>query len=490
MKISYKALLLALVPLTFITNVAFSADEIVDQLEGERKALSSRTSTSISTDRRSSSSSRRKSSKRTSTSTSTTTTSETQYSQDDCATKYMLGLDRECYNTNRVQSGGAYADCSDKTMADYYDIMDMQLSYIVGVDNFVTYKSKCDTYKGYALDKWLSSKGIIEKSAIKGSSECILATKRLTAAKKCYAAAIAHDGNFFEFDDLMMTSCGEIPEVAKKFSNAGDMGLSNIPQLLENYSTLQFTNKSENWRSAIEAVLAGYIYDARQNCGEESYDILELNQFTEDKRENILSKAKDSFASEVASNLGRRAGNFVKTGSVAIAPTKNGVVLVPATSGKFYKQLDATNPNNLGKTIAKSVIRNSKTYGDTTPQIKNLENISNVYVIEDVSSINKARARLLNIISTGDIGSTETQDDIDYAVITGLGGRVSTTDTGLYEVISNLAEGDTFVIKDNSNNCQVLMLTSDGEFDKLSKIEIKKNKSLMTYASDCLKVVE
>ena len=96
----------------------------------------------------------------------------------------------------------------------------------------------------------------------------------------------------------------------------------------------------------------------------------------------------------------------------------------------------------------------------------------------------------MNIISTGDIGSTETQDDIDYAVITGLGGRVSTTDAGLYEVISNLAEGDTFVIKDNSNNCQVLMLTSDGEFDKLSKIEIKKNKSLMTYASDCLKVVE
>ena len=235
MKISYKALLLALVPLTFITNVAFSADEIVDQLEGERKALSSRTSTSISTDRRSSSSSRRKSSKRTSTSTPTTTTSETQYSQDDCATKYMLGLDRECYNTNRVQSGGAYADCSDKTMADYYDIMDMQLSYIVGVDNFVTYKSKCDTYKGYALDKWLSSKGIIEKSAIKGSSECILATKRLTAAKKCYAAAIAHDGNFFEFDDLMMTSCGEIPEVAKKFSRSSGILESPISPAFENF---------------------------------------------------------------------------------------------------------------------------------------------------------------------------------------------------------------------------------------------------------------
>ena len=51
----------------------------------------------------------------------------------------------------------------------------------------------------------------------------------------------------------------------------------------------------------------------------------------------------------------------------------------------------------------------------------------------------------------------ETQDDIDYAVITGLGGRVSTTDAGLYEVISNLAEGDTFVIKDNING-EILFL--------------------------------
>ncbi|MCR5506409.1 MAG: hypothetical protein K6F04_01010 [bacterium] len=486
MKISYKTLLLALIPFSFISGVAFSADETVEQLEGERKSSSSRTSTSISTDRRSSSSSRKRSTKK---KTTTTTTTSTQYSQDDCATKYMLGLDRECYNTNRVQSGGAYADCSDKTMADYYDIMDMQLSYIVGVDNFVTYKTKCDAYKGYALDKWLSSKGIIEKSAIKGSSECILATNKLTAAKKCYAAAIAHDGNFFEFGELMTTSCGEIPEVARKFSNAGDMGLSNIPQLLENHSTLQFTNKSENWRSAVEAVLAGYIYDARQACGEENYDLLELNQFTEDKRGNILSTAKESFVSGVASNLGRRAGNFVQTGSMAVGVSKNGVVLVPATSTKFYKQLDATNPKTLDKNIKRTFV-SDRIYGDTTPQIKNVENISNIYVIEDVSSINKTRARLLNIISTGDIGTYDTQDEIDYAVITGLGGRANSSDVGIYDVISNISEGDTFVIKDTSNNCQILMINSDGDFEKLLRKEIQKNKSLMTYTSGCSKVIE
>ncbi len=488
MKTSCYALIFALIPFTFSSADVLANDENSVQLSEERKASSSRVSTSISTDRRSSSSSSKKrSTKKTSSTTSTSTS--TQYSQDDCATKYMLGLDKECYNTNRVQSGGAYADCSDKTMADYYDIMDMQLSYIVGVDNFATYKSKCDVYKGYALDKWLASKGVIETSAIKGSSECILASKKLTAAKKCYAAALAHDGNFFEFDELMMKSCGEIPEVANKFSKAGDLGLANIPQVLENYSTLQFTNKSENWRSGVEAVLAGYIYDAKQACGEEDYEILELNQFTEDKRENILSKAQDSFSSEIGANLGRRAGNFVKTGSSTIAVSKNGVALVPNKSLKFYKTLDATNPNTLDKNIS-SLFRTQKKFGDTTPQIKDIKDIANIYVIEDVSSINKARARLLNIISSGDIANVENYDDIDYAVITGLGGRANNLDTGIYEVINNLDDGDTFVIKDKDYSCQVLMMNENGVLEPLLKKEIQKNKSLMTYVSACKKVLE
>ncbi|MBR1544380.1 MAG: hypothetical protein IJ638_00340, partial [Alphaproteobacteria bacterium] len=77
MKISHKTLLLALIPFTFASGIAFSADEIVEQLEGERKATSSRTSTSISTDRRSSSSSKKRSSKK---KTSSSSSSSTQYS--------------------------------------------------------------------------------------------------------------------------------------------------------------------------------------------------------------------------------------------------------------------------------------------------------------------------------------------------------------------------------------------------------------------------
>ncbi len=486
MKISYKVLMFALIPFTFSSTIALSDDTIVEQLSGERKA-SSNDKSSVSTDRRASSK-KKKSTKRTKSSSGTTTTNSAQYSQEDCATQYIKALDRECYNTNRIQNGGVYSDCSDKTMADYYDVMDMQLANVVGIQNFATYKSKCDPYKGYALEKWLSSKGIIETSAVKGSNECITATKKLTAAKKCYTAALAHDGNFFEFGDLMNKTCGEMQDVAKKFSKAGDLGIGNIPQMLENYSTLQFTNKSSNWRQAVEATLAGYIYDARQACGELNYDIMELNQFTEDKRENILSQAKDSFASEVGKNLGKRTDNLIKTGSATIVVSKDGSAIVPNSSLKFYKTIDATDPNTLNKNIHRTFDKNG--FDDTTPQIKDINDIANIYVIEDVSSINKVRARLLNIIKSGNVGSEETKDDIDYAIITGLGGRANSYDTSLYEIISNLDYGDTFVIKDSYNNCQVLMLNRDGNLENLLKKEILKNKSLNSYVSGCQKVIE
>ena len=485
MKISYKVLMFALVPFTFMSTAAFSDDIAVEQLSGERKATSTGGS-SVSTERRSSSK-KKKSSRKTKT-TTTTVTNSTKYSQDDCATQYIKGLDNECYNTNRIQDGGVYSDCSDKTVADYYDIMDMQLSRVVGLENFATYKEKCDSYKAYALEKWLSTKGVIETSAVKGSNECVIATKKLTAAKKCYTAALSHDGNFFEFGDLMNKNCGEMPDVAKKFSSAGDLGIANIPQMLENYSTLQFTNKSSNWRQAVEATLAGYIYDARQACGEENYDILELNQFTEDKRENILSKAKDSFASEIGANLGKRTSNLIKTGSATVVATKSGTAVVPNSSLKFYRTFDATDPRTLDKNIHGAFIK--KNFGDTTPQIKDLNDVANIYVIENVSSVNTTRARLLSIIKSGNTGNSETQDDIDYAIIVGLGGRANSYDTSLYEIISNLDYGDTFVIKDNYSNCQILMLNADGNLENLLKKEIIKNKSLNSYTSSCQKVIE
>ena len=492
MKISYRVLLLVLVPFSFISST------VLADVEPERKASSvsaqnviNSRQTERETERRASSS-KKKSSKKTIGLTSGNTTSDTaKYSQDDCATQYMRGLDAECYNFNRVHDGGVYADCSEKTMADFYDIMDMQLSNVVGFENFAEYQSKCSPYKGYALNKWLEAKGVIETSAVKSSNECITATKKLTAAKKCYTAAIAHDGNFFEFSDLMNKTCGNIPEVAKKFSSAGDMGLANIPQMLENYSTFQFTKKAENWRSSVEVVLAGYIYEARQACGEESYDILELNQFTEDKRENILSKAKDSFVSEIASNIGRRKANYVKTGVANVAITDDAVAVVPATSTKFYNAIGNSEKAEIfGRSVSNMIRPSSSNYSGSSYQPENIASVGNVYVIENISNVNTVRARLLNIITSGDVGLVEERDNIDYAIISGLGGRPNAVDSGVYDVVSNLYEGDAFVIKDNAGNCQVLTIDENGNFVKLSKKNIEANRSLVTYISGCQRVIE
>ena len=443
-----------------------------------------RTGSSSTISRRTTSSSSRTTSNISSSSSSSNNSQE--YTQEDCASKYILGLDSECYNENNVDNGGVYADCKDYTMAEYYDAMDMQLAKIVGISKFSEFKENCDAYKSYALEKWLSSKSIVENSALKGSSKCILANKKLTAAKKCYAAAIAHDGNFFEFSELMTQTCGEMPDVASKFASAGDMSLSNIPQILENYSTLQFTNKSENWRTAVEAVLAGYIYDARQACGEENYDIITLNQFTEDKRENLLTETADSFANAFGDNLGRRASNFTISGSPTIQKDPKGKY--DGMELRYYEGIGFVDINDPKYKRDRKFDYNK--YGDITPQLNGSYATNNIYAIEGVSSINSARARLLNIIATGDVGTSETQDSIDVAIITGLGGRVGTTDTGLYNVISNLQEGDTFIIKQTDKVCQILVVNSDGELSKLSKPQIYGNKSLSNYVKDCKAVIE
>ncbi len=395
-----------------------------------------------------------------------------EYTEAKCITKYMEALDKECYDANNVADGGVYADCNDNTMTEYFDIMDMQLSRIVGISDFKEYKEECEGYKGTALNQWLSAKTIVEESAIKGSSECVLANKKLTAAKQCYTAAIAHDGNSFEFDDLMMLTCGDFPDVALKFSKAGDLGLANIPQLLENYSTFQFTNKSEDWRQAVEAILAGYTYDAKQACGEETYDLLQLNEFSKDNRENLLTLTADSFAEEFGSNLGNRV-------SESISGSNNYM------SFKYYEGIGWVDENQLKKEQEAE----EKLKKEQEEQVDPLS-VNEIYVIEGVTSLNNTRARLLNIMTTGDVGTSETQDAIDRAIIIGLGGRLDSMDTIIYNTISNLSEGDSFVIKQKDNQCQVLMIDNYDNLVKLEAQSIKSNKALSSYIYDCKRIVE
>ena len=416
-----------------------------------------------------------------------TSSNSSDKTKQDCITKYIAAIDKECYNSNNTNKGGVYHDCSDKTIVELYDIMDMQLANIVGNDKLAQHIKTCSSYKGEAVSKWLGAKTVIEESAVKSSDECIYATDKLSSAKKCYAAALAHDGNFFDFANLMKANCGEFPEVAQKFTKAGDLGLSNIPQMLENYTSLQFTDKADNWRTAIEATLVGYIYEAKDACGEENYDIIEFNTFEKDTRENLLTIAKKSFASQMGEQLGSRTENLLSTGKPTVGkPTAsiNKDTLIGKSTAVFYKNMGWDDRVFTDKKSNS----NRNDFGNTTPQLPGNSKLNEIFVIDGVTSLNNAKARLANIIKTGDIGTSYNQDTLDIAIANAMGAR-GVNDSSFYNILSDLEDGDTFVIKHRGGSCMVLTLKNDNLI-KLSYGDIEKISSLETYMNGCNDLVE
>ena len=417
-----------------------------------------------------------------------TSTSNQEQTKADCITKYIAALDKECYNMVNVNRGGVYSDCSDMTIPEFYDAMDMQIGRIVGNDKLADFIKNCTAYKGEALTQWLGAKDVIETSAVKGSEDCIFATEKLNAAKKCYTAALAHDGNFFEFENLMKATCGNFPDVAQKFADAGDLGLANLPKLLQNYSTLQFTSKSENWRNAVEATLAGYIYDAKAACGEDNYDIIEFNTFTPDKQENLLTIAKENFASQFGQQLGSRTENLLSTGTPSVGtPTQalNKDTLLGKTVSTFYENMGWKEAVKTGN--YREVIDNQK-FGNTYPQTKDAYLIKNVFVIDGVNNLNNAKARLANIIKTGDLGSYTSQDSLDGMIISALGGR-SGNDASIYNILADLDDGDTFIIKQTNGMCLALIMKNE-QLNTLNNHEMDNLPSLYDYLKGCNDLAE
>lgn len=412
--------------------------------------------------------------------------------KQECITKYIAALDLECYNSNNTIKGGVYSDCSDRTIPDLYDVMDMRLADVVDYKDFQRYAKTCPSYKGEAFSKWTSAKNTVEQSAVKGSGECIHYTNRLNAAKKCYSAALAHDGNFFEFEQLMNSNCGIYPDIAQKFAKAGDLGLSNIPKMLENYSTLQFTNKSANWRNAIEAVFAGYLYEARQYCGEENYDTIQLNNFDPDTRENLLTATKKGFATQFGEQLGSRTENLLSTGQATVGypvDAKQKIAkdsISSKTTSIFYSNMgwdDSIEVGNAGKI---TTAQNNAKFGNTTPQINGLYLVKDIYFIENIPNLSNARARLTNIIKNGDMGTYLTQDTLDQTIANALGAR-SINDSAIYSILGNMGDGDTFIIKDRNNKCSVLTI-KDGNVIKLSSSDVNKMAEIYNYVNNCVSV--
>ncbi len=130
--------------------------------------------------------------------------------------------------------------------------------------------------------------------------------------------------------------------------------------------------------------------------------------------------------------------------------------------------------------------QNNAKFGNTTPQINGLYLVRNSYLIENIPNLSNARARLTNIIKNGDMGTYLTQDTLDQTIANALGAR-SINDSTLYSILSDMDNGDTFIIKDRNNKCSVLTI-KDGDVIKLSSSDVNKMAEINNYVNNCSSV--
>jgi len=403
-------------------------------------------------------------------------TQRAQRELEECVTQYIAAIDKECFDETMINRGGVYARCNDRSAPDLFDAMNMQVARIMNERDANNFFRRCQAYRSHALDRWLSGKDVVERSALRSSQACLNSMADLTAAKQCYTAAIAHDGNFFEFDRVMRSACGSRAQVARRFSQAGNMGLSNLPQIIENHATLQFTNKHANWRQSVEVTLVNYIYAAQQACGDGDYDLIVMNEFAPDERENILTLMNRAYAENYAANAGSR--------GVAFSPLLH---LGNTISNPNLLFAGANRPPNAQISWPPASAQNAAAQGSPAAASA-VPNLGNVYKIVTPYNVTMVRARLASIILNGDIGSIDSRDDLDVSILVSMGARQNASESDFYNMLSRVSSGSVFVII-SGGSCQAVQLAS-GRLDVLRASDVRSTPQLSGHISGCQTIVE
>jgi len=325
-----------------------------------------------------------------------------EFTREDCATRLISALDRECHDP-AFSPRGVYAKCADWTIAQLYSAMDKQLRQVMSSTAAISTIRTCSPYRSFALTRWLEMKTIVEEAAIKNSAECLLATDRLAAAQACYSVANVLSGDPSQFREMMQHTCGRFSDVAFRFISAGNLGISTSLYMTTNQISLQVSPTiRNNWRNAVEAVMVSYIYQARAACGDQDLSFIQLSNLPHDNRDQLLSAMQTS---SIWSGQQQPLSTQVSVGNASTT----------ATSGRVFN-IQAPN-------------------------------------------LSIGRARLAAIIVDSIIGTEETRDDLDVAIITALGGRKNESNAGIYQIISSLDDGDTFVLRDGMGRCVTLRLS-------------------------------
>ena len=139
----------------------------------------------------------------------------------------------------------------------------------------------CPSYVQQELMAYMSMASMANQLSKQHSDLCLQRRQELEAAMSCHSVAMAY-GN--ETDSMLTTQltdyCGAgVPggsaEMVTRFANAGNTGAS-VWGWAEKIVSLEMNSKGENWESAVNSVLAGYVNRMNLACGEN----LQLNLAT------------------------------------------------------------------------------------------------------------------------------------------------------------------------------------------------------------------
>ncbi|MCL2369569.1 MAG: hypothetical protein FWC83_02740, partial [Alphaproteobacteria bacterium] len=131
----------------------------------------------------------------------------------------------------------------------------------------------CPAFVQQELMAYLSMANMAEQLTRQRSDECHQRRRELEAAFSCHSVAMASGNETHNRVIAMLTDfCGDgVPggssEMVMRFANAGNIG-ANIWGWAENLVNLNASRRGDDWQTAVDGVLAGYVNRMNLACGE------------------------------------------------------------------------------------------------------------------------------------------------------------------------------------------------------------------------------
>ncbi|MCT4552213.1 MAG: hypothetical protein N4A44_00945 [Alphaproteobacteria bacterium] len=214
---------------------------------------------------------------------------------NDCNKFIGACIDQICADKEQVKrretSGGLYDKCGrmslNKLVGKISDCMER-----FNTDEF-NYQLRCRAGIVGQVEQFLTNKDELEKNFKSSSIECVESKRDMMAARNCYSVMIKSDGGVdVPMQEALYQNCGPVSMngsavVAADFFTTGLVGRSNAGELMANDMK---PYREENWRELVEVKLAGYIEKAQSSCGDEDFEISQINLYKPDEKSVELQK--------------------------------------------------------------------------------------------------------------------------------------------------------------------------------------------------------